>query len=165
MKKILIVLGAIILATLIAAGSFWGGMAYQTKQAEQVRLRFMQERGMTEGEMPQPGQFPGGYLPQGMQPPSGEMEFPGRGTMGVIKTIDSDGFTISTAQEVITVNLTEDTRIQKNVSVAITDLQPGVQVTVTGQEDNDGTITASQILIVNSDQSGPGFPPPAGTEP
>jgi hypothetical protein len=155
MKKILIIVGAILLAALIAGGSFYAGRAYQTNQADQARARFMQDRGMTEGEMPQPGQFPSG----------GGMGFPGRGTTGVVKTIDGNVITISTAQDVTTVNLTEDTQIEKYAAATITDLQPGVRVMVTGQQDEDGNITASQIQIVNDDPSGPNLPPPTGTEP
>jgi hypothetical protein len=166
MKKVLIIVGAILLAALIAGGSFYGGIAYQANQADQVRAQFMQARGMTEGEMPQPGQFPGGNPPEGMQPPSGSgMGLPGRGTIGVVKTVDSDEITISTAQDVTTVKLTEDTLIEKYVPAALADLQPGVRVMVTGQQDEDGKITATQIQIVNSDSSSPNFPPPTGTEP
>jgi len=155
MKKVLIIIGAILLAALIAGGSFYGGITFQTNQADQARARFMQDRGMTEGEMPQPGQFPSG----------GGMGFPGRGTTGVVKTIDGNVITISTAQDVTTVNLTEDTQIEKYASAAITDLQPGVRVMVTGQPDDDGNITASQIQIVNNGTSGIPNPPPTRTEP
>ena len=166
MKKILIIVGAILLAALIAGGSFYAGMAYKTNQADQARARFMAARGMTEGEMPQPGQFPGGNLPEGGQPPSGDgMGFSGSGTIGVVKTIDGNVMTISTAQDVTTVNLSEDTRIEKFDLAAITDLQPGVRVTVTGQQDNDGNITASQILIMDNEPASLNSPPPTGTEP
>ena len=166
MKKILIIVGAILLAALIAGGSFYAGMTYQTNQADQARARFMAARGMTEGEMPQPGQFPGGSLPEGGQPPSGGgIGFPGRGTIGVVKTIDGNVITISTAQDVTTVNLSADTQIEKYAAATITDLHPGVRVMVTGHQDEDGNITASQIQIVNNDPSGPNLPPPTGTEP
>jgi hypothetical protein len=161
MKKVLIIIGAILLAALIAGGSFYGGIAYQTNQANQARASFMAARGITEE-----GQFPGGNLPEGMQPPSGgAMGFPGRGTIGVVKTIDGDVLTISTAQDVTTVTLSADTRIEKTVSATLTDLQPGVRVMVTGQADQDGNISASQIQIVNDAASGIANPPPAGTEP
>jgi hypothetical protein len=93
------------------------------------------------------------------------MGFPGRGTIGVVKTIDGDVLTISTAQDVTTVTLSADTRIEKNVSATLTDLQPGVRVMVTGQADQDGNISASQIQIVNDATTGIANPPPAGTEP
>jgi hypothetical protein len=170
MKKILIIVGAILLAALIAAGSFWGGMTYQTNQADQARARFMAARGTTEGEMPQPGGFPGGNLPEGMQPPSsGGIGFPGGATTGIVKTIDGNVMTISTAQDVTTVNLSENTRIEKSASATIADLQPGIRVTVTGQQDDDGNITARQILITNNDpldpNADPNEPPPTGMEP
>ena len=166
MKKILIIAGAILLAALIAGGSFWGGMKYQTKQADQARASFMAARGMTAGAMPPSGQFPGGNFPEGGQPPSGGgIGFSGRGTIGVVKTIDGNVMTISTAQDVTTVNLSADTQIEKYASAAITDLQPGMRVMVTGQKDKDGNITASQILIVKNDASGIPNPPPTGTEP
>jgi len=164
MKKVLIILGAILLAALIAGGSFYAGIAYQTNQADQVRARFMQDRGMTEGELPQPGQFHGGNMPQGGQPHSG-VDFTGRGTTGVVKTIDGNVITISTAQDVTTVNLSEDTQIEKYAAATITDLQPGVWVMVTSQPDDDGNITASQIQIVNNGTSAIPNPPPTGTEP
>jgi hypothetical protein len=165
MKKILIIVGAVLLAVLIAGGSFYAGMAYQTKQADQVRTRFMQARGMTEGDMPQPGQFPGGNPPEGGQFSGGTREFLGRGTFGVVKSIDGDVMTISTAQDVTTVNLTKDTLIEKNITGDIADLQNGVRVMVTGQQDKDGNISASQNQIINSDSADPSFPPPTGTEP
>jgi hypothetical protein len=161
MKKVLIIIGAILLAALIAGGSFYGGIAYQTNQANQARASFMAARGMTEE-----GQFPGGNLPEGMQPPSGGgRDFSGGGASGVVKTIDGNVITISTAQDVTTVTLSDDTRIEKYASAAITDLQPGVRVTVTGQRDDDGNITASQIMILNNNASIPDFPSPTGTEP
>lgn len=166
MKKILLIIGAILLAALIAGGSFYAGMAYQTKQADQVRARFLQERGMTEGGMPPSGEFLGRNFPEGLQPPSGGgMGFPGRGTTGVVKTLEGNVMTISTAQDVTTVTLSEDTQIEKYAVATITDLQPGVRVMVTGQQDEDGNITASQIQIVNNDPSDPNLPSPTGTEP
>lgn len=165
MKKILLIIGAILLAALIAGGSFYAGMAYQTKQADQVRARFLQERGMTEGGMPPSGEFLGRNFPEGLQPPSGGgMGFPGRGTTGVVKTLEGNVMTISTAQDVTTVNLSEGTRIEKYAWAALADLQPGVRVMVTGQPDKDGKISASRILIVNNDFPNPD-PSPTGTEP
>jgi hypothetical protein len=165
MKKILIIVGAILLAALIAGGSFYGGMAYQTQQADQVRNRFMQARGMTEGDMPQFDQLPGGELPQGMQPPDGARTLFSSGSVGTVKTMDGNVMTISTAQDVTTVNLSADTRIEKTVDATLADLQPGVRVVVSGERDKDGNITASQIQIVNDDFPVPNNPPPAGTEP
>ena len=53
MKKILIVVGAILLAGAIAAGSFYGGIAYQTNKVSQAQANFLNARGQPNG-----GQLP-----------------------------------------------------------------------------------------------------------
>jgi hypothetical protein len=159
MKKVLIITGAIFLTVGIAAASFWGGMAYQTNRAEQTQARFMQARGFTD-----PGQFP----PDADQFPNGGLGFiRGGGTTGLVKTIEGNVLTISTAQDVTTVNLSAATKIEKSVSGAIGDLQSGMRVMITGQRDNDGNITASLITILsdNLPRVPADTPPPAGTEP
>ena len=72
MKKILIIVGAILLVGLVAAGSFW------------------------------------------------------------------DVMTLSTAMDVTTVNLSASTQVEKSATASVADLQPGMQVTVTGQRDSNG---------------------------
>jgi hypothetical protein len=52
-----------------------------------------------------------------------------------------------------------------SVSAAQSDLQPGMQVMVTGQTGDDGSITASQVQVLNSSPRNLAVPPPAGTEP
>lgn len=171
MKTVLIVLGAILIAVLIAGGSFWGGMAYQTRQANQARAAFFNARGLgNEGQLPGRGQFPPGA---GGQPGGG---FPqvggqtsdflgGRGMTGQVKTIDGNVMTVSTAQDVTTVNLSEATQIEKSVRGTTADLQPGTRVVINGQRDKDGSITANRITILNTDPADSASPPPAGTEP
>jgi hypothetical protein len=168
MKKPLMILGAILLAALVAGGSFWGGRAYQSRAdqlaANQAQANFFNARGGANGgQFPNDGQRPSGGLPLG--------SFGGGGTTGVVKTVDGNVLTVSTAQDVTTVNLSEATRIQKFESVTISDLQPGMRVMVTGQRESSGEITASQIMILNSDSADisavprPPYPSPTGTEP
>ena len=45
MKKVWIILGAVVLAVIIAAGSFYGGMAYQRNQVSQIQASFFASRG------------------------------------------------------------------------------------------------------------------------
>jgi hypothetical protein len=88
-----------------------------------------------------------------------------------VKTVDGNVLTVSTAQDVTTVNLSEATRIQKFEPVTISDLQAGMRVMVTGQRESSGEITASQIMILNSDSADlsavpqPPYPSPTGTGP
>ncbi len=57
MKKTFIILGALLIAVLIAAGSFWGGMAYQTRKVSQARADFFNARGGNGGQALNGGQF------------------------------------------------------------------------------------------------------------
>jgi len=171
MKKVLLIAGAILIVALIAAGSFWGGMAYQTRQVNQARAAFFNARGLgNEGQLPGGGQFPpgAGGQPDGGFPQAGGQTqgfFGGRGTTGQVKTIEGNVMTVSTAQDVTTVNLSEATQIQKSVSGTTADLQPGTRVLINGQRDNNGSITADRITILNTNPADLASPPPAGTEP
>lgn len=159
MKKILIVFGAILAAALIAAAGFWGGMTYQSNQVDRVRAAFESARGpLTEGQIPGEGRA----FPAGGQPGLGGGFMGGAGTNGVVKSIEGNVITISTAQNVTTVNLSDATRIQKSVTGSIADLQPGMRVMVSGEADDDGVITATQVTILNEDA--PAFPDPSGMD-
>jgi hypothetical protein len=121
--------------------------------------------------MTEDGQFSGGNPPQGVQFQGGGSGFTGGGTSGQVKTIEGNVMTVSTAQDVAMVNLTDKTLVEKTVEGAIADLKPGMQVMVIGERDADGNITASQISILGNnpfrfeaDQQTPD-PLPAGTEP
>src|SRR3989304_2479328 len=95
MKKTLIIVGVILLVILVAAGSFWGGMAYQTRRASQISANFMNARGLT-GE----GQIPSGAPPATGQFQPGGAGFPGGGATGPKKSIQGGGNTSNTPQGV-----------------------------------------------------------------
>jgi hypothetical protein len=161
MKKAFLFAGILLLLALVAAGSFWGGMRYASIQANQVRDRFMNARGQTNGgPFPGEGQFSGGEMPSA---------FPeGGGTTGEVKTVNGDVITVSTAQDVTTVQLTGETRIGKSITVNLQELQPGIRVRIIGQRDNAGRITADQITILSDEFEGfpsEGEPSKTGTEP
>lgn len=143
MKKIWIVFGMIILVGAVAAGSFWAGMTYQSNQADQTRQRFMDERGIVQGEPP------AGELPVGRQFPIGVGGFNGGGVMGAIKTIDGDTMTISTAEDVTTVHLAESTSVQVTETKGIEELQVGERVMVNGETDENGEIIARLVTVLD----------------
>jgi Domain of unknown function (DUF5666) len=158
MKNVLIIIGAIVLAIVIAGGSFYGGMAYQRNQEAQVRASFFASRGGNGGQF-QGGQFSGGTPSANGGQRQGGFGF-GGGTVGQVKSIDGSVLMLSTAQNVTTVNLTPTTRIEKYTSGSTSDLQPGERVTVSGERDSNGNITATQIMIIPSN---PTNPSPTGT--
>lgn len=157
-KKILMIAGAILTAAALAAGGFYGGMAYQSNQAKQAQANFANGRG---GQFAN-GQLASGQAPTGAQVPGG---FPGGGTTGQIKSITGNVMTVSTAQNVTTVNLSDTTQVQKSAEATAAELQPGVQVRVIGPRDSSGNITASQIQILNNDTASAKVPAATGTAP
>jgi hypothetical protein len=146
MKKALIIIAAVVLAAAIAAGSFYGGMTYQKNQANTVRTNFLRERGLDSAN-------PGGGL---MNPNAAGGSFPGGGgamgggVSGEIKSIDDHTITLTTAQSETKVSLSDTTTIQMTNPGSLNDLQTGQQVMVTGQRDEDGNITAVQVLILQT---------------
>lgn len=149
MNKIWMIVIAVVLAIAVAGGSFYGGMAYQRNQANQVRANFLRARGL-DTNAGQNGANNGGGTRQG---------FFGGGANGQVKSINGNVLTLSTAQNVTTVNLTNSTVIDKSVQGSTSDLQPGMRILVQGQRDSQGNITATQITIL------PSTPATAGTNP
>ena len=150
LKKILIIGGALLIAVLLAGGSFYGGMAYQRNQADQIRTQFLASRGLNGGDVQffengnfqgAPGNNNGTTRRQG--------GFAGGGVAGQVKSIEGNVLTISTPQDVTTVNLSDSTRIEKPAEGTLADLQPGVRVVVNGERDAQGNMTASSITILN----------------
>jgi hypothetical protein len=80
-------------------------------------------------------------------PPAGAAEAAATGgrVVGEVKSIVGNTLTLSTAQDVTTVTLTESTRITRRGLGSITDLKVGDQMQVIGQSDARGVISADQV--------------------
>ncbi len=152
MKKVLIIVGAIILAGGIAVGSFYCGMAYQQNQATQARNEFMRSRGLDPNAQNSPAGGPG------QAPGQGVGGF-GGGATGQIESIDGDTITLTTAGNTTNVALIDTTKVIKSVEGSMTDLQVGMQVLVSGQRDTKGNITATQIMVMTGNTTTPGVTP------
>jgi len=117
-----------------------------------VRSAFFAERDAPGG----PGGFGQFFGPQGFEGPFGQavpegatgVAGLGRGATGSVKSIEGDTLLLSTAQDVTTVILTDETSIVRLAPVERQDLRPDVRVTVIGQRDEDGQITAAVIQIL-----------------
>ncbi len=146
-KKMGWVIGIIIALLVVGAGGFYGGTAYAAntaKQAADVRTAFLNGRGGAAGT--------------GTSTASGS--FNGGGVAGTIKSINGNTIQVSTAQNVTTVTLSGTTAVMKTVTAATSDLQVGQQITVRGQRDSSGNVTATSIQVVPAGTTfgGPGGP-------
>ncbi|TMD51808.1 MAG: hypothetical protein E6I85_12075 [Chloroflexi bacterium] len=75
--------------------------------------------------------------------------FAGRGGAGTITNLTSSGFTLHSANGTdVKVTLASGATVRKTVDGALSDLQNNLTVTVTGQRDASGNITATAITIV-----------------
>ncbi len=138
MKKGIWIVGSIVIALILMGASFYGGTLYQKNQQTNAQARFLASRGLT-------GNFTGGGT--GGNGSTNGRGF-GGGAQGQVKSINGNTISLSTAQNVTTVTLTNSTVILKSDPGTLADLQVGDRVQITGQRDSSGNITASQITVL-----------------
>lgn len=151
MKIVLWIIGALALLAIGAGAGFVEGKAYQSNQANQIRSQFFRARGLNPNGADAAGGNTGGGFAGGF----------GGGVAGQIKSVQGNTIELNTANNnVTTVDLTANTRIEKSSQGTAADLKPGEQLVVRGQSDSNGTYTANQIQIVSNGapQSTPAAP-------
>jgi hypothetical protein len=139
MKKIVIIIGLLLVIVAVGGGSFWAGMKMGENRVIQDPTRFFQERIRGQG-----GQFPGMV---GTPPAGGEAGRMGGGVMGTIKAVEGDTLVVTTEEGEIRVQPTDTTLIEKSMAVDVGDLEVGEQVVVSGSRNDDGSITARSIRV------------------
>jgi hypothetical protein len=132
-KTIGIIIGVIVLVAGAGAGGFYGGTLYERQQAQNVRNTFFNGRGGTGGNGGGGAGGAGGF---------------GGGVFGTVKTVNGNTITVSTPQNVTTVNLSGSTVVQKTTPGTIADIQVGDVVTVRGRPDASGTVSAVNIQVL-----------------
>jgi hypothetical protein len=152
-RKVLAIVGGIILILAVAGGSFYGGTVYAQQQTANARAAFFADRGGgtggSGGTGGGDGGTGGGFFGGGSGANGG-----GRrgGAAGQIKSIDGDTITLSTPQSEVKVTLTDTTPIEKVVTGGRADLQVGQRIVVRGNPDSSGNITADNVQITASPQ-------------
>jgi hypothetical protein len=102
--------------------------------------------------------------------PAGGVFRAGGGASGTITQINGDNFVLNNQQGNTNVAISQQTVIEKTVAGAVSDLQPGQVLTVTGTPDAGGVIVATAIAVVPenlANRSGPrpSFSPGPGSRP
>lgn len=145
-KSFIILVVTVVILGGIIGGAFVGGIAIGKSQGQdeinqdtQSRLGEFASRfgkGELQKEMPQPGsQFPGSLLGK-------------RGTMGTVEKIEGNVVTITTMQgATIRVLISDSTAIQKMAEGELADISPGASVTVSGEQQEDGSIKATSVFM------------------
>lgn len=162
MKKFIWIIGVVLLVAAAAGGGFFAGKAYQQSLYDQAQANFIQARG-DGGGMQGGGMFQGGEFPADRQMPFGGggtlRGGTGGGVMGTVKSLDGNTLTLSTAEDVTRVILTDETVVQMTVTGTPGDLAEGLRLMVTGERDTDGSLTATLIQIVSSIDPAPEITP------
>jgi hypothetical protein len=137
----------IVVALVVGFGGYSLGVKAGQAQALAARTRFFADRGVGTG-----GQgFGGGQ--------GGGQFNADNFASGQVKQIDGNTIQLSTAQNVLTVKLTDKTQIQKMGPGTATDIQPGERITIQGSKGSDGVFTA-QMIQIGGGRFGGGGPPP-----
>ena len=142
-RKIVLIVVMIVALVAVGAGAFYGGTVYAAQQATNTRASFFAGRGGAGGTGGAGANGAGGF---------------GGGVTGTIKSISGDTIQVSTALSVTTVSVSGSTTVLKTAAATTADLQVGQQVTVRGQRDAAGNVTATTIQVVPAGVSlgGPG---------
>jgi hypothetical protein len=140
MKKSYWIAGSIVLALVLMGASFYGGTLFERYTQARARTSFLASRGLN-------GNTAGGTTGAAGGQFGGGRGF-GGGAQGQVKSIEGNTLTLSTAQNVTTVTLSDSTTILKSVAGTIADLKVGDQVRVSGQTDSSGAITANSITVM-----------------
>ena len=72
----------------------------------------------------------------------------GGGVFGTIEAVEGDVVRVSTPQGVLEVKIGGETDIQGIAELALEDLEEGRSVTVTGQRDEGGAMTATSVFVL-----------------
>jgi hypothetical protein len=155
MKKGIWIGGSIVVALILMGASFYGGTLYQKNQQARAQASFLASRGITSNF----GGTNGGNFFRAQGTPGANYITRGGlggGAQGQVKSINGNTLSLSTAQNVTNVTLSDSTVILKSDPGTVADLKVGDRVLVTGERDSSGNITASQIEVLPAGVGGPG---------
>jgi hypothetical protein len=146
MKRNVLIIGATIVLALIAGGGFYGGMVYGESQIVVPGMTLGPQGAGVPGELVLPGNGQGRAMGGGA---------PGGMTVGEIVSIDENGLVIADLEgKEIQVSVTDTTLIEKQAPVTLAELTAGETVSVSGNEEDGGSITARSLQVVSAARFG-----------
>ncbi len=142
MKTTLIAALVVVLVVVAGVGGYFVGNAYgPNAQAQNIQREFFSQR------FGQNGQGGAGQFGQGGQNGQGGQQGRRPVAFGTVKSVQGNTIQIAAQDGTITTVTTDSkTVVQKTVTGAVTDIQPGQRVNVMGNS-SGGTVTATEISI------------------
>jgi len=153
-RTIWIILVAVVLVLVVGASFYWGTL--YGKSQVQTAVPAMPD--LAPGAMP--GAMPGAG---GQGGATGGANAPAGMTFGQIESIKGDTLMLTDANNrEIRVQVTDTTLIERNASVTVSELEVGETVTISGSQNDDGSISARSVQVNPAGRFGGSQPPPAG---
>jgi hypothetical protein len=150
MKALWVVLTVVLWLVSVSAAAFGGhrvGFEAGREAAVDIRQRFAAERAVGPPGAAVPGSGAAAGV-QGSGAGAGVRQMGGVAfTVGEVKEINGDTMQLSTATEVLSVKLSEQTQIEKTGQASRDDLLPGTRITVQGSRHADGSFVAQTVQI------------------
>ncbi len=142
-------LTTLVVAVIVGALSFYGGVTYQkSKQPSFTRGQFMSDSNRTGNQNPRT---------------AGGAQY-GRPINGQITSLDNTTLTVKSQDgSSKTVIFSDSTVVNQTQTASVSDLAIGDQVMVIGQQDTSGTVTAQTISIGGGFSQFQGQQPPQDT--
>ncbi len=128
-KQVLIIVGAIATLALVGVAAFYLGDQFgPSAQARNVQAEFLRARGFQTGAGGTPG---AGMFPAGSDPAQGARQAGRAVANGTVKGVQGNTITV-TQRDGTTTTVTVDDKviIQKTVTGALADIQPGMNIIV-----------------------------------
>jgi hypothetical protein len=149
MKRVLIVLGGIVFALVLAGGGFFAGVNMGKAQAQDDQAAFFRQRGFDPNDAGTGGAAGGqGFFGGGQNGAAGGQGAGARrGVTGTVQKVEGNTLTVTSAQgETVTVQITDSTPIEKTVAGSAGDLTAGANVLIIGtRSGNNVAATAIQL--------------------
>jgi hypothetical protein len=171
MKTALLVVGVIALTAVAAAGGFY----YGSSSGGNINIPVLGNvaLGQAQAGQFQPGQFPQGQFDPSQMTEEQRQQFQqsrqnrdngtpraggagmfGGGIFGQIESIEDGIIVVKTDSDPVKVKATDTTLIEKQMSVAVSDLAVGDQIVVSGSQGDDGVTTARSIRVMSAPAPG-----------
>jgi len=136
-----LIAGLAVLVVIAGIGGYLLGKNAGIAQANSVRQRFMAERfGQAAANgTPWPGAN-GGF--------QGAARGQGLAAAGTVKSVEGNIIVVATRNGDVKVQVSDTTPVQKMGPGTLKDIQPGLRITVAGQADSSGLVTASSVQLM-----------------
>ncbi len=161
----------VLIVIVVGAAAGYGGYSFGHQagltDAENIRNTFLASRGMGGGYGAGAG---GAGYGGGAGGTTGSRQFNSANfASGQVKDINGNTIDLTTATDQVKVIVGPQTQIEKQAQGSVSDIQPGLRITVQGTRASDGSMTAQSVQIggrlgatAASQPAGAGSQPPAG---